>query len=459
MFRLDLGSPGRYCDGLNRRSFLQLGVAGMASLGLPQILRARADSPPPAGGTRNTSVILLWLDGGPGHMDMYDMKPDAPEEYRGIWRPIRTRVPGMDITELYPKQARYTDKFSIVRSLHHNTGDHFAGGHRMLTTKDMGVSGANNAGRFPGIGAIVAREVGPRRPGMPAYVGVPSAYSIGLSPGYFGANFLGHRYNPFQTGGDPNSPNFRVENLNLANGLSLPRLEDRRGLVRHFDTARRQLESHPDSQAMDRFSQEAYEFVTGPNAREAFSLEREEPRLRDLYGHHQWGQSTLLARRLVEAGATFVTVLFAGWDHHWDLQAGYENYLPKVDSCVSALFHDLDQRGLLDTTLVMLCGEFSRTPRMNDGRNGGPTQLGTPGRDHWGDSMFCLMGGGGVKGGRIIGSTDRLGQRPASRPVTPSNIHATIYQVLGIDPRLHLMDPVGRPVAVLDDPTAISELF
>ena len=459
MFRLDLGSPGRYCDGLNRRSFLQLGVAGMASLGLPQILRARADSPPPAGGTRNTSVILLWLDGGPGHMDMYDMKPDAPEEYRGIWRPIRTRVPGIDITELYPKQARYTDKFSIVRSLHHNTGDHFAGGHRMLTTKDMGVSGANNAGRFPGIGAIVSREVGPRRPGMPAYVGVPSAYSIGLSPGYFGANFLGHRYNPFQTGGDPNSPNFRVENLNLANGLSLPRLEDRRGLVRHFDTARRQLESHPDSQAMDRFSQEAYEFVTGPNAREAFSLEREEPRLRDLYGRHQWGQSTLLARRLVEAGATFVTVLFAGWDHHWDLQAGYENYLPKVDSCVSALFHHLDQRGLLDTTLVMLCGEFSRTPRMNDGRNGGPTQLGTPGRDHWGDSMFCLMGGGGVKGGRIIGSTDRLGQRPASRPVTPSNIHATIYQVLGIDPRLHLMDPVGRPVAVLDDPTAISELF
>jgi hypothetical protein len=459
MFRLDLGSPGRYCDGMNRRSFLQLGVAGMASLGLPQILRARADSPAPAGGSRNTSVILLWLDGGPGHMDMYDMKPDAPEEYRGIWRPIRSRVPGMDVTELYPKQARYTDKFSIVRSLHHNTGDHFAGGHRMLTTKDMGVSGANNAGRFPGIGAIVSREAGPRRPGMPAYVGVPSAYSIGLSPGYFGANFLGHRYNPFQTGGDPNAPNFHVENLNLANGLSLPRLEDRRGLLQHFDSARRELQGLADSQAMDRFSQEAYEFVTGPHAREAFSLDREEPRLRDLYGRHSWGQSTLLARRLVEAGATFVTVLFAGWDHHWDLQSGYENYLPKVDSCVSALFHDLSERGMLDSTLVVLCGEFSRTPRMNDGRNGTTTQMGTPGRDHWGDSMFCLMGGGGVKGGRIIGSTDRLGQRPASRPVRPTNIHATIYQVLGIDPRLHLMDPVGRPVAVLDDPTPISELF
>jgi hypothetical protein len=460
MFRLNLGSTGRYCDGMNRRSFLQLGVAGMASLGLPELLRARADSPAPAGGTRNTSVILLWLDGGPSHMDLYDMKPDAPSEYRGIWRPIHTRVPGFDITELFPKQARHTDKFSIVRSLHHNTGDHFAGGHRMLTAKDMGVSGANNAGRFPGIGAIVAREVGARRPGMPAYVGVPTISSIGLTPGYFGANFLGHRYNPFQTGGDPHTPNYQVQNLNLATGLTMPRLEDRRSLLAHFDTVREAIDSHPDTQAMDRFSLEAHEFVTGPAARTAFDISREEPRLRDLYGQHTWGQSTLLARRLVEAGATFVTVMFAGWDHHWDLKAGMENYLPKVDSCVSALFYDLDQRGLLDTTLVVLCGEFSRTPRMNDGGNGGaPMSMGTPGRDHWGDSMFCLMGGGGVKGGTIVGSTDRLGQRPHSRPLRPSNIHATIYQVLGIDPRLHLMDPVGRPVAVLDDPTAISELF
>ncbi len=459
MFRLDLGSTGRYCDGMNRRSFLQLGMAGMASLGLPELLRARADSPAPVGGTRNTSVILIWLDGGPSHLDMYDMKPDAPAEYRGIWRPIRTRVPGMDITELYPRQARFTDKFSIVRSLHHNTGDHFAGGHRMLTTKDMGVSGANNAGRFPGIGAIVSREAGPRRAGMPAYVGVPSAYSIGLSPGYFGADFLGHRYNPFQTGGDPNAPTFNVQNLNLAAGLTLPRLSDRRSLLQHFDTVRRELEPLPDAVAMDRFQQEAYEFVTGPAARDAFNIEREEPRLRDLYGRHTWGQSTLLARRLVEAGSTFVTVLYAGWDHHWDLQLGYENYLPRVDSAVSALFHDLDQRGMLDTTLVVLCGEFSRTPRMNDGRNGGATVLGTPGRDHWGESMFCLMGGGGVRGGTIVGSTDRNGTRPHTRPLRPSNIHATIYQVLGIDPRLHLTDPLGRPVAVLDDPTPISELL
>ena len=165
---------------------------------------------------------------------------------------------------------------------------------------------------------------------------------------------------------------------------------------------------------MDRFQQEAFEFVTGPTAREAFDLNHEEPRSRDLYGRHTWGQSTLLARRLVEAGSTFVTVTYAGWDHHWDLQAGYENYLPMVDSAVAALFHDLDQRGLLDTTLVVLCGEFGRTPRMNDGRNGGPPVLGTPGRDHWGDSMFCLMGGGGVKGGRIVGSTDDLAASDAA---------------------------------------------
>ncbi len=460
MFRLDLGSTGRYCDGMNRRSFLQLGVAGMASLGLPELLRARAASPAPAGGSRNTSVILIWLDGGPSHMDLYDMKPDAPAEYRGIWRPIRTRVPGIDITEMFPRQARLTDKFSIVRSLHHNTGDHFAGGHRMLTAKDMGVSGANNAGRFPGIGSIVARQAGPRRSGMPAYVAVPHAASIGLVPGYFGANFLGHRYDPFQPGGDPNAPNFRVQNLNLAGGLTLDRLGDRRSLLNHFDHARRELDNLADAQDMDRFAQEAFAFVTGPTAREAFDIEREEPRLRDLYGRHNWGQSTLLARRLVEAGATFVTVHYGGWDHHWDLQQGMERYLPMVDTAVAALFFDLDQRGLLDSTLVVLCGEFSRTPRMNDGGNGGPAgSRGTPGRDHWGDSMFCLMGGGGVRGGTIVGSTDRLGTRPNTRPLTPCNIHATIYQVLGIDPRLQLFDPAGRPVAVLDDPTPIAELL
>ncbi len=459
MFRLTTGQSSRYCDGVSRRHFLQLGVAGMAAVGLPQILRAKNEAAA-AGQSKNTSVILIWLDGGPSHLDLYDMKPNAPAEYRGIWKPIHTRVPGFDITEMFPKQAQVTDKFSIVRSLHHDTGDHFAGGHRMLTAKDLGVSGANNEQRFPGIGAIVNRELGARRKGLPGYVAVPYAASIGLNPGYFGGHMLGAQHNPFAPGGDPNAPNFSVKNFDLGQGLSLERLEDRRSLNRHFDGVRRAFDGNPSVTAMDKFNREAFEFVSGPTARKAFDIGKEDPRLRDRYGRHNWGQSTLLARRLVEAGCTFVTVHFGGWDHHWDLKKGMENYLPQVDSAVSSLFSDLDERGLLESTLVVLCGEFSRTPKMNDGGNGGaPMSMGTPGRDHWGDAMFCLLGGGGVQGGRIVGSTDQKGTRPASRPVTPSNIHATIYEVLGIDPNLKLLDPSGRPTPILDDPEPIHELF
>ncbi len=459
MFQLDLGSSRKYCDGLSRRSFLSLGVAGMASVGLPQILKAR-ESTGSLGQTKDTSVILIWLDGGPGHMDMYDMKPDAPKEYAGLWKPIKTRVPGFEISEMFPKQARVTNLFSVVRSLHHDTGDHFAGAHRMLTAKDMGVSGANQNGKFPGIGAIVNRQCGPRQRGMPGYVGIPYTMSVGLRPGYFGAHLLGAQFNAFETVADANGGRFEVPNLNLAGGLTLKRLEDRRSLVEHFDTVRETLDDSPTALAMDRYAQEAFEFISGSKARRAFDIGAEEPRLRDRYGRHSWGQSTLLARRLVEAGSTFVTVHFGGWDHHWDLEQGMKNYLPKVDDAVSALFADLDDRGLLETTLVVLCGEFSRTPRMNDGGNGGaPRSKGTPGRDHWGNSMFCLLGGGGVQGGRIVGSTDRLGETPKERPLRPSNIHATIYRVLGIDPKLQLLDPSGRPVNVLDDPDVIEELF
>jgi len=460
MFRIEAGSTGKYCDGLSRRSFLQLGIAGMASVALPEVLKAKAESTANLGKSKDTSVILIWLDGGPSHMDLYDLKPEAPAEYRGIWKPIRTNVPGFDISELFPKQAKVADKFSIVRSLHHDTGDHFAGGHRMLTGKDLGVSGANNSGKFPSIGAIVSREIGPRRSGVPGYVAVPYAASIGLNPGYFGGNLLGVQHDPFATGGDPNAPNFAVQNLSPVQGLTIERLESRRSLSAEFDRMARTADLAAKFDAMDRFSEQAHNFVCGPEARRAFDINREDPRLRDRYGRHNWGQSTLLARRLVEAGATFVTVHFGGWDHHWDLKAGMENYLPLVDSAVSSLLSDLDDRGLLEKTLVVLCGEFSRTPRMNDGGNGGPAgSKGTPGRDHWGDSMFCLLGGGGVKGGQIVGSTDRLGTRPHTRAVVPSNIHATIYQVLGVDPKLHLLDSTGRPVPVLDDPTPIEELL
>lgn len=459
MFRVEAGSTRKYCDGLSRRSFVQVGVAGMASVGLADVLRAREESSAIGNSRKDTSVILLWLDGGPGHMDMYDMKPQAPAEYRGIWQPIRTNVPGIEITELFPRQAKVADKFSIVRSLHHDTGDHFTAGHYMLTSRG-GPSGANTRGLYPSIGSIAAKMCGSRQPSIPPYIAVPHASSIGLRPGYFGANYLGLEHNPFESEGDPNSDKFQVNNLNLVNGLTIDRLEDRRSLLKTVDDARRVVDGANEIGAIDRFHQKAFELVTGDAARKAFDISQEDPKLRDRYGRHTWGQSTLLARRLVEAGSTFVTVHFGGWDHHWNLQQGMEDYLPKVDSCVATLFEDLSERGLLDKVLVVLCGEFSRTPRMNDGGNGGPPMsMGTPGRDHWGNAMFCLLGGGGVKGGQIVGSTTANGEAPKDRPLTPSDLHATIYHVLGVDPSAAFLDHSGRPVPAIDHGEVIQELF
>jgi hypothetical protein len=460
MLRIGLGDGGRYCDGFSRRSFLQVGVAGMAATGLGQILKARQLSA--SNGIRSrkdTSVILLWLDGGPGHMDMYDMKPDAPAEYRGIWSPIPTNVPGMEVTELFPLQAKIADRFSVVRSLHHNSGDHFTGGHWMLTGRD-GVSGANTAGKYPFFGSIATRVLGPRQAGMPANVAVPYAMSIGLRPGYFGGNYLGPQDNPFETEGDPNAKAFQVRNLGLQNNLTIERLEDRRRLTEQFDVVRRRMDQSRTIAAMDEFDRQAYDLVTGEKARQAFDVSREDDATRDLYGRHSWGQGVLLARRLVEAGTTFVTCHFGGWDHHWDLQKGMENYLPKVDQAVHALFTDLTRRGLYDNVLVVLCGEFSRTPRMNNGGNGGPPlSMGTPGRDHWGNAMFCLLGGGGVKGGQLVGSTNRLGEAPQDRPLRPGDIHHTIYHVLGVDPKLHFLNHQGRPSPAIDHGSVIDELI
>ena len=461
MFRIDAGpAPQKYCDGFSRRSFLQIGVAGMAAAGLPRILKAKEESAAAGHSAKDTSVILLWLDGGPGHMDMYDMKPEAPAEYRGIWQPIKTNVSGMEITELFPLQATIADKFSIVRSLHHDTGDHFTGGHWMLTGRGAGVSGVNNAGKYPFFGSIATKMTGPRQSGIPANIGVPYAMSIGLRPGYFGGNYLGVQYNPFETEGDPNSDNFKVNNVSLLNSLSVERLENRRELLANMDRLRRDVDCRGTLEAMNKFERQAYEMVVGEKAREAFDLSKEDPKTREMYGRTQWGQSTLLARRLVEAGSTFVTCHFGGWDHHWDLKAGMERYLPQIDQLVYGLFTDLTQRGLYDKVCVVLCGEFSRTPRMNDGGNGGaPMSMGTPGRDHWGNSMFCLLGGGGVKGGRIIGSTNRLGEAPQDQPLRPGDIHHTLYRVLGVNPEASFLDHAGRPVPAIDHGAVIEELF
>ncbi|HEV3004726.1 MAG TPA: DUF1501 domain-containing protein, partial [Pirellulales bacterium] len=279
MFRIEAGGTPKYCDGVSRRHFVQLGVAGMASVGLADVMRAKAASAVTGTTAKDTSVILIWLDGGPGHMDMYDMKPDAPAEYRGLWQPIPTNVAGFEITELFPMQARHADKFSIVRSLHHGTGDHFAGGHWMLTSRG-GASGADAAGRYPSIGSIATKMSGPRTPGMPPYVAVPYAASIGLRPGYFGANYLGIEHNPFETDGDPNADNFQVQNVNPPAGLTIDRLGDRRGLLSHFDKLRREVDKSGVIDAMDRFQRDAYELVAGSAACKAFDMNDEDPKLR-----------------------------------------------------------------------------------------------------------------------------------------------------------------------------------
>ena len=460
MMRIDMnGSSARYCDGQSRRSFLQVGVAGMGTAGLASVLRAREASAAAGGSRKDTAVILLWLDGGPSHLDLYDMKPEAPAEVRGIWSPIPTNVPGIEVTELFPLQAKIADRFSLVRSLHHDSGDHFTGGHWMLTGRG-GVSGANTAGKYPFFGSIATKVLGARQSGMPAHVAVPYAMSIGLRPGYFGGNYLGPQDNPFETGGDPNASNFRVQNIGLESGMTVDRLENRRQLLTQFDSMRRQADRSRTVEAMDKFDQMAFDLVTGEKARKAFDISQEDAATRDLYGRHSWGQSVLLARRLVEAGTTFVTCHFGGWDHHWDLQKGMDNYLPKVDQAVHGLFTDLTQRGLYDRVLVVLCGEFSRTPKMNNGGNGGPPlSMGQPGRDHWGNAMFCLLGGGGVKGGRIVGSTNKNGEVPQDRPLKPGDIHHTIYHVLGVDPHMHFLNHQGRPAPAIDHGEVIRELF
>ena len=454
MFRIEASGQTRtYCDGMSRRSFLQLGVAGMASLSLADVLRTKAASEALGHEKKDTSVILVWLDGGPSHMDLWDMKPDAPSEYSGLWRPIRTNVRGIEISEMLPHQAKVADKFTIVRSLCNNMTHHEPASRFMLTGHTDALSDGRSA-KYPSIGSIATKVCGPRQEGVPPYVSVPVASTIGRNPGYLGASYLGGQHNPFQTGGDPNLADFQIKNITAPPGMSIQRLEDREGLRRKFDKWHRDLDETHAFDAMDQFDQQAFELTAGSAARKAFDLSLENPSVRDRYGRHTWGQSALLARRLVEAGSTFVTVHCGGWDHHWNLEAGLIDYLPKIDTTVSALYEDLDDRGLLDQVLVVVGGEFGRTPYMNNGHG-----KGKPGRDHWGKVFSCLMGGAGVQGGKILGASDDRGEFVADRPVSPGDFQATIYHVLGVDPEISTTDLTGRPVLSAVNGTVIRELF
>jgi uncharacterized protein (DUF1501 family) len=456
MFELLSESP-RGSNEISRRGFLKIGTLGLGGLTLADAMRARAESSAVAAASApERSVILIWLDGGPPQHETYDPKPDAPEQFRGPLKAIATAVPGVLVSELLPNHARLLDKVSIIRSLHHDNGDHFAAAHWMLTGY-LGSNAVNLPPQYPSAGSIIAKLKGPRMPGMPAYVGLPNTHSVGLVPGYHGAAYLGVGFNPFVADGDPNSEGYQVANLALPAGVDAVRLERRCSLRGAFDHACRAADASGMMAGLDQFEQEAFSLILGRRTREAFDLKKEDPRLRDRYSRHQWGQSALLARRLVERGVRFVTLTFSGWDFHSSLERGMHNVLPILDATVGALIEDLEGRGLLDSTIVVVMGEFGRTPRMNT--KGVPGSDPVPGRDHWGKVMSVLVAGGGIARGRIVGSSNWRGEIPNDRPLRPQDLLVTLYHQLGIDPETPFKNRAGQPIMIGSNGEPIVELI
>jgi hypothetical protein len=433
------GGPYRTCDGLSRRRLLRVGVLGLTGLSLADLLRLRAWAASEGKRSRDTAVIQVVLGGGPSHLDTYDPKPDAPAEFRGEFRASPTSVPGVSFAELLPEQAKRMHRLAVVRSLHHTTADHAEGSHWILTGHAPREA-TPRANERPSVGSIVAKTRGANRPGIgvPAYVAVPNAPPFGF------AAYLGPSENPFSPGGEG-----RVPNLDPPEGLSLDRLDDRRALLRQLDRADRSRDRSGAMEGLDRFTAAAYAMITGPAARRAFDLSREEPQVRDRYGRAGVGQACLLARRLVEAGVSFVTVNEGGWDHHGQIFPSCRRQLPALDSALAALVDDLHDRGLSDRVLLLVWGEFGRTPRVN----------GSAGRDHWPGAFCAVLSGGGLKTGQVIGSSGRKGEAPADRPVRPEDVIQTVYAVLGVDPALTFPNEAGRPMPVLNEGRPIAELL
>jgi len=458
-----LGCPEfRRVLAMERRSFLKAGVLGMAGLSLAELLKFEAlaadsgKSP-----SREHSVIILWMRGGPSQHETWDPKPDAPIEYRGEFGAIPTRVPGIQICELLPMSARLMDKWSILRSLHHDDAGHSTGDQIVFTgypsAPNLPAEGPGNT--FPSCGSIVAKQLQHRNPRLPAYVMIPR-----MVPGT-GAAYLGTAFNPFETMADPMADKpFKVPNVSLPAGMSFQRLEARRSLMTSFDSLRRDVDNSGQLEAMDRFHQKAWDLVTSPQAREAFDLDAEPRALRERYGVMPefkaptpdrcgvpaWSQRLLLARRLVEAGVRLVTVDLRWWDTHVQgFDTMRNGFLPRWDRAYSALIEDLDQRGLLATTMVIAWGEFGRTPKVNT----------NAGRDHWPNVFSAAVAGGGIRGGRVIGASDAKGAEPAENPKTPQDVLATMYRHLGVDATVQYTDHSGRPHPVLPSGAPIDELF
>jgi hypothetical protein len=336
------------------------------------------------------------------------------------------------------------DRMAIIRSMHHDNGDHFAAAHWMLTGY-LGANAVNQTPTHPSAGAVIARLKGAKRAGIPAYIGLPQTHSVGLAPGYHGAAYLGNAHNPFNADGDPNSDGYRVASLTLPGGLDSRRLRDRQALCATFDAARATVDA--TGAADDPFTAQAFSMLINDDTRRAFDLTREDPRLRDRYGRHTWGQSALLARRLVEAGTRFVTLTYGGWDFHSSLDAGMRRVLPVLDAAVATLIEDLELRGLLESTMVVVMGEFGRTPKMNT--TGVPGSDPVPGRDHWGNVMSVLLAGGGIRPGTVVGASTPRGEAPLDRPVRPADLVATLYDRMGLDPETLFHDRLKRPMPIL----------
>jgi len=433
------GRAVRTCDGTTRRGFLRVGATGLGTLALPDLLRLRASGAAP---NNRKSVILVWQAGGPSHLDMYDLKPDAPAEFRGEFRPIGTNVSGIDISEHLPLQARIMDKLAIVRSGCHTNAGHGMGSQWMLTGWEPTIEVGDNI--YPCIGSVAARMRGPNDPGMPAYVNLPRPLGLGK------AAYLGASYNPFSPDSDPNADGFQVRNLKLNGRVDPARLDRREELLRQLDGIRRDVDTKGDIVGIDKFYRDALEMVTNDKAQKAFDVRAEPAKLRDEYGRNDLGQSCLLARRLVEAGVTFVAIQAGGgWDTHGDnFKQLKDNLLPKYDRAVAALVSDLHARGLQDDVLVMAMGEFGRTPRINGGA----------GRDHWPQAMSVLFAGGGLRMGQAIGATNAKAEYPTSKPATPGCLLATMYHVLGIDHRHVFHDQANRPLPILAEGEPIADL-
>jgi len=424
-----------------RRSFLQAGTLGALGLSLTDLVRAEAKAnDEPTRKARAKSVILVFLGGGLSHHDSFDLKPDAPADVRGPYSSIPTCLPGVVIGELLPRMARTLDKVCLVRSGAHNN-DH----HETATNWVLSGRFGTPFGDFPAIGAVTSHQLG-FRGSVPPYVAIPRNPSFTWELGK--SAFLGGRYESFKAG-DPNQADYRVRDLAQSQPLVDSRTQRRRSMLAAVDQLAQRVEANDQIKAYDEFQLRASQMVLSSEARDAFAIDRESPELRDAYGRNTFGQSCLLARRLVEGGVRFVTVNYGGWDHHSKIFPSLDNKLPEFDRGFSQLILDLHERRLLDDTLVVAMGEFGRTPKINK----------DAGRDHWGPAASLLFAGAGVVPGRVLGATDRDGAQVTDLPIRPADVAFTILSSLGIDPRRHLHSPDGRPIAILDQGEFIRPLF